>query len=144
KRPFFMEGLGLFNLAGVGNDSNMNKAVHTRHIIDPIAGAKLTGSAGKSTFALLSAGDQSVGGDRTRMFTIGRAVRNLAPAQYAGLIATDTELLSEHNRVAGGDVALRHGDHVDYSGLLLASHSSTLTGQTTHGLAGQANYGYNS
>ena len=28
KRPFFMEGLGLFNLAGTGFDSTMRTAVH--------------------------------------------------------------------------------------------------------------------
>ena len=36
KRPFFMEGLGLFNLAGTGGDSTMRTAVHTRRIIDPL------------------------------------------------------------------------------------------------------------
>ena len=35
KRPFFMEGLGLFNLAGTGGDSTMRTAVHTRRIVDP-------------------------------------------------------------------------------------------------------------
>ena len=35
KRPFFMEGLGLFNMAGSGGDSNMRSAVHTRRIVDP-------------------------------------------------------------------------------------------------------------
>ncbi len=44
KRPFFMEGLGLFNLAGTGGDSTMRTAVHTRKIIEPSAGLKLTGA----------------------------------------------------------------------------------------------------
>ena len=45
KRPFFMEGAGIFMLAGTGNgDNSMQRAVHTRRIVDPIAGAKLTGS----------------------------------------------------------------------------------------------------
>ena len=30
KRPFFMEGMGLFNLAGTGGDSTMRTAVHTQ------------------------------------------------------------------------------------------------------------------
>ncbi len=30
KRPFFMEGMGLFNIAGTGGDGNMRTAVHTR------------------------------------------------------------------------------------------------------------------
>ena len=36
KRPFFMEGMGLFNIAGTGGDGNMRTAVHTRRIIDSI------------------------------------------------------------------------------------------------------------
>ncbi len=60
KRPFFMEGLGLFNLAGTGCDSTMRTAVHTRRIVDPSAGVKLTGTAGRYTFATLLAPDESV------------------------------------------------------------------------------------
>jgi len=49
KRPFFMEGAGVFMLAGTGNgDNSMQRAVHTRRIVDPIAGAKLTGSSAGS------------------------------------------------------------------------------------------------
>src|SRR5213075_335445 len=59
KRPFFMEGMGLFNIAGTGGDGNMRTGVHTRRIIDPDWGSKLTGTAGKMTFGLLNASDQS-------------------------------------------------------------------------------------
>ena len=62
KRPFFMEGAGLFNLAGNGQgDASMLYAVHTRRIVDPIFGAKLTGSSGRVTFGSLTAVDQSPG-----------------------------------------------------------------------------------
>ena len=43
KRPFFMEGMGLFNLAGTNGDATMRTAVHTRRIIDPDAGAQTDG-----------------------------------------------------------------------------------------------------
>src|SRR5437867_9487322 len=59
KRPFFMEGMGLFNLAGSGGDGNMITAVHTRKIIDPAWGSKLTGTAGKFTFGVLNSSDAS-------------------------------------------------------------------------------------
>ena len=62
KRPFFMEGLGLFNLAGTGGDANMRTAVHTRRIIDPSGGLKVTGTAGRQSFAFLSAADTSPAG----------------------------------------------------------------------------------
>ena len=77
KRPFFMEGLGLFNLAGTGWDSTMRTAVHTRRIVDPSAGVKLTGTAGRYTFATLLAPDESVSPDGQQKFTIGRA-----PAEF--------------------------------------------------------------
>ena len=58
KRPFFMEGMGLFNIAGAGGgDGNMRTAVHTRKIVDPIFGSKLTGTIGKTTFGVLNAAD---------------------------------------------------------------------------------------
>ena len=62
KRPFFMEGAAAFNLAGnAQGDASMLYAVHTRKIVDPIFGAKLTGSAGRVTFASLTAVDQGPG-----------------------------------------------------------------------------------
>ncbi len=90
KRPFFMEGLGLFNLAGTGGDSTMRTAVHTRRIVDPSAGVKLTGTAGRYTFATLMAPDESVP-DGRKMFTIGRGLRNFGDGQYVGVLVTDTE-----------------------------------------------------
>src|SRR5207302_8592453 len=59
KRPFFMEGMGLFNIAGTGGDGNMRTGVHTRRIINPAWGSKLTGTAGKVTFGLLDASDKT-------------------------------------------------------------------------------------
>src|SRR5437867_2141091 len=41
KRPFFMEGMGLFNIAGSGGDGNMRTGVHTRKIVNPSWGSKL-------------------------------------------------------------------------------------------------------
>src|SRR5436190_12324468 len=57
KRPFFMEGLGLFSMAGTGGDFNMRSAVHTRRIVDPFWGAKVTGTAGGLAFGVLTASD---------------------------------------------------------------------------------------
>ena len=64
KRPFFMEGLGLFSMAGTGGDFNMRSAVHTRRIVDPFWGAKVTGTAGGLAFGVLTASDDTPGGDR--------------------------------------------------------------------------------
>src|SRR5256714_7220426 len=49
KRPFFLEGIDIFNTAIA--------AVHTRTIIDPDYAVKLTGKVGRNTFGLLAASD---------------------------------------------------------------------------------------
>ena len=91
KRPFFMEGMGLFNIAGTGGDSTMRTAVHTRKIIDPSAGLKLTGAQGRHTFGVLSSADAAPPGERQRAFTVGREVMNFGRGQYAGLLVSDTD-----------------------------------------------------
>jgi Domain of unknown function (DUF5916)/Carbohydrate family 9 binding domain-like len=142
KRPFFMEGLGLFNLAGTTGDGNMRTAVHTRRIVDPSAGVKLTGTAGRQTFALLSALDASPAGDTDMLFTIGRVMRNYGNGQYIGALVTDTEFGREHNRVAAADVSLRHSAHFNWSASLLHSDTRTPEGDSRQGNGGQAKYEY--
>src|SRR4029077_7107658 len=62
KRPFFMEGAGIFTLAGTqSGDESLYAAVNTRNIVNPIAGAKLTGNAGALTVATLTAVDEDAG-----------------------------------------------------------------------------------
>jgi hypothetical protein len=143
KRPFFMEGLGLFNLAGAGGDATMRTAVHTRRIIDPSVGIKLTGAAGKHTFGVLSSADASPAGSQQRLFNVGREVMNLGRGQYVGLLVTDTEYGSDYNRVAGGDVSLQKGEHFNANGSFLSSHSRSHEGDTTHGIGTQGSYFYN-
>jgi hypothetical protein len=140
KRPFFMEGLGLFNLAGTGGDATMRTAVHTRRIIDPSVGVKLTGTAGRQSFAFLSAADESVGGGGQSLFTIGRGIRNFGEGQYAGVLVSDVEQGAAYNRVIGGDVALRHGDNFRWNGSALTTHSRSADGPARQGMAGQASY----
>jgi hypothetical protein len=142
KRPFFMEGMGLFNVAGTGGDSTMRTAVHTRRIIEPGVGVKLTGTAGRQTFAMLSSTDQSLAGDPQRYFTIGRGLRNLGQGQYAGALVTDTEYLGSHNRVAAADFSMRAGNRARYSGALMYSDSADLAGNGTDGIGAQFDYGY--
>jgi hypothetical protein len=142
KRPFFMEGLGLFNLAGTGGDSTMRTAVHTRTIIDPSVGVKLTGTAGRQTFALLSSADASVPGERQRVFSIGRAIYNFGQGQYVGGLVTDTEFASEHNRVAAADFSLRHGPNFSWNGAVIYSDSRSPAGEAKQGFGSQASYAY--
>jgi hypothetical protein len=142
KRPFFMEGLGLFNLAGTGGDSTMRTAVHTRKILDPSAGLKLTGAQGRHTFGVLSSTDAAPPGERQRAFTVVREVMNFGRGQYAGLLVSDTEYGNDHNRVVGGDVAFKQGEHFQGNASYLYSTSRTLDGQSSQGRGTQASYDY--
>lgn len=142
KRPFFMEGLGLFNIAGTGGDSTMRTAVHTRKIIDPSAGLKLTGAQGRHTFGVLSSADASPDGSRQRAFTVVREVMNFGRGRYVGLLVSDTEFGKDHNRVVGGDVAFKRGDNFQGNASLLSSTSRTLEGESSHGQGAQASYDY--
>ncbi|HSP63914.1 MAG TPA: DUF5916 domain-containing protein, partial [Pyrinomonadaceae bacterium] len=53
KRPFFLEGVDIFN--------TQISAVHTRTIVDPVVAVKLTGKVGRNTFGLLVASDNGPG-----------------------------------------------------------------------------------
>jgi len=154
KRPFFMEGLGNFELAGVGGDAVMRTAVHTRRIVDPVWGLKTTGSAGRVNFGVLAAGDQAPGrqldgepnpflGDR-RDFFIVRGQYSLGRSSYVGAILTDTEFAGGHNRVAGADVSRRWGRQ-SASATLLDTRTQSPDGVDTRGgRGGQATYAFES
>ena len=152
KRPFFMEGMGLFNIAGTGGDGNMRTGVHTRRIINPEWGTKLTGTTGKTTFGVLNAYDESpedLGGrgdavaGRNKLFTIARATYALRRSDYAGVILTDTEHAGRHNRVVGGDVSLRFSAPQQLSATFLSSHTGIDSSGGTAGTASQVSYSYN-
>ncbi len=153
KRPFFMEGAGIFAMAGAGGDNSLQAAVHTRRIIDPVVGAKLTGSVGRLAFGTLSAVDQAFGrsirpGDpgagRERLFNLARAQYSLGPGNYAGALVADTEFAGSHNRVAGGDLSWRLSDQQRVTASLLASHTRPLRAdRSTTGVGAHLGYSYN-
>jgi hypothetical protein len=154
KRPFFMEGSGIFSLAGPGGDSNMIAAVYTRKIVDPIWGLKFTGTQGKVTFGVLSASDEAPGRPsetdvpnpyegRNQLFTVARAQYALGEASYLGAIATDSAFAGGFNRVVGADASIKIDDHQRVAGMALYTSSrATGTGTETSGGAGHVSYSY--
>ena len=156
KRPFFMEGMGLFNIAGTGGggDGNMRTAVHTRKIVDPIFGSKLTGTLGKTTFGVLNALDDkpsvlaSFGPDGqplpvpNRAFTIGRATYALRRSDYVGGIFTHTHLDGRHNMAFGGDLSVRPSSAQSVSATLLSTQTTGNVPRDLSGFMAQASYGY--
>lgn len=79
-----MEGAGIFSLAGAGGDNSLRTAVHTRRIVDPSFGAKLTGSVGQLSFGAPSALDDF--GERDRFFNIEPTPGTVVYVGYGSLI----------------------------------------------------------
>jgi hypothetical protein len=89
--------------------------VYTRRIIDPVAGAKLTGKIGRFTYGLLSALDTSPTEslwevhndsdhkDQDALFNIFRVKADVFKESYLGFSFTDKEINGSFNRVAGVD-----------------------------------------
>jgi hypothetical protein len=153
KRPFFMEGMGLFNLAGTGGDGNMRTAVHTRRIVDPIFGSKVTGTIGKTTFGVLNALDDKPeslialgpNGEElqvpNRSFTIARGTYALRRSDYVGGLFTHTYLDGRHNTVAAGDLSLRPSAAHSVSATFIASQTRDRA-RDANGNSMQAKYEY--
>jgi hypothetical protein len=115
KRPFFLEGSDIFNLAGISDYSYPIEAVHTRDIIDPKVGFKLSGKLGRrDTVAAIfaadetsSAGVESVPNARYAYFSMARYRRAIRTDGYLGAFFTDREWGGRFNRVAGPDGQVR-------------------------------------
>lgn len=111
-RPFFLEGQEIFNIPGPIT------LVHTRTIVDPRYGAKVTGKVGKTTVGFLvandeapgktdSATDAAFGHSATNVF--GRVRYDLYSESSIGLVMTDREFMDEHSRVGGLDSMFKIG-----------------------------------
>jgi hypothetical protein len=113
KRPFFLEGHENFNFAG--STDLLPSVVHTRTIIDPVGGLKLTGKIGKNnTIASILAVDESPRfeeeADTTgkyALFSILRYKRSLKQDGYIGAFYTGRDLKNRYNRVIGPDGMIR-------------------------------------
>ncbi|HSA95498.1 MAG TPA: DUF5916 domain-containing protein, partial [Acidobacteriota bacterium] len=116
KRPFFLEGSEMFQLAGTSESDPLVAAVHTRKIIDPLVGFKLSGKVGRrDTLASILALDESprgepgwaAGDDKTAGFAVIRYKRAVGSDGYLGAFATGREYGGGANQVAGLDGQLR-------------------------------------
>ncbi len=135
-RPFFLEGQEIFRTPGRVN------LVHTRTIVDPQVGAKLTGKAGNTTLGALVVNDEApghlddpaaAGYGRTAQFLIGRARYDLYPESYIGAIVTDREFIDSYSRVGGVDGRFRLGQNYSLEFLAATSSNRDLDGVETSG-----------
>jgi len=108
--PFFLEGLEKFNFGGSHDGDPLQEIVHTRTIVDPLAGLKLNGRIGeKNTVALIYAMDELPDTEKEDYahFSIFRYKRALSKDSFIGGIYTGRERKSSYNRVMGTDGQLR-------------------------------------
>ncbi|GIS97889.1 MAG: hypothetical protein CM1200mP25_1260 [Acidobacteriota bacterium] len=111
-RPFFLEGAEIFDFTSPIN------FVHTRTIVDPNFGGKVTGKVGRATLGFLVADDAAAGkrddssdpafGENAKV-TIGRARYDLYSESHIGATYTDREFLDSYSRVAVLDGQFRLG-----------------------------------
>ena len=105
-RPFFVEGAEIFDMPGPVT------FVHTRTIVDPLYGTKLTGKVGRTSVGLLAANDEAPGnvddptdpvfGKSAQTF-IGRVKYDLYAESHIGAIVTNREFQDSHSRLMGFD-----------------------------------------
>ncbi|MXY25834.1 MAG: hypothetical protein F4Y45_15115 [Acidobacteria bacterium] len=126
QRPFFLEGQEIFQTATTLN------LMHTRTVVDPRFGGKLTGKVGNTTLGVVVADDEAAGrlddaGDprygTTAQTVVGRARYDLYPESYLGAIMTSRQFGDDYNRVGGIDGRFRLGRTHRFS--FLAVNSST-------------------
>ncbi|TSA39279.1 MAG: hypothetical protein D4R64_00310 [Porphyromonadaceae bacterium] len=110
KRPFFQEGKDNFDIAATSEMGFFQQAFHTRQIINPLAGIKLTGKiTNHDRIGFLYALDdpfEGTAGDSVNTFinyAIGRLHHSFNDDSYIGAIATDREGSGIYNRVGGID-----------------------------------------
>ncbi|HKB53268.1 MAG TPA: hypothetical protein VKD22_04655, partial [Ramlibacter sp.] len=99
KRPFFLQGLDQYDTP--------NRLIYTRDVVQPDAGAKLTGKIGSMNIAYLGAVDQrdSAGGSQP-IYNILRLRRDLGASSNLGLVYTDRIDGGDYNRMGGFDARL--------------------------------------
>jgi hypothetical protein len=138
KRPFFLEGSEIFQLAGNTEEAPLLSLVHTRRIVDPVAGFKLSGKMGvRNTFAALYALDGEPYGDTglEPSFSIFRLKHALKDDSYLGAYYTGRDIRGGSNRVGGVDGRFRLGPTDIFTFHLLGSLSKDGAGGAEPGHA---------
>ncbi len=111
-RPFFLEGAEIFSMPGPIT------FVHTRRIVDPEVGAKLTGKIGNTTIGIITADDEAPGllddpmatgfGEKANNF-VARARYDLYAESFLGTIFTHRGFLDTYSTLGGVDGNFRLG-----------------------------------
>ena len=148
KRPFFLEGMEAFRVAGNTEEAPLYAVVHTRTIIDPVLGFKLSGKINRKNnlaaiFALDEPLDDNAGSETHRAaFGIFRFRRILKKDSYIGAFYTGREVSGEYNRVTGIDGRLRLSKYASAEYHLLGSFTRREGEEKSSGHALGLRYAY--
>ena len=135
KRPFFLEGIDIFN--------TQISAVHTRAIIDPDYAVKLTGKVDRNTFGVLLASDNAPGNfseddrmnpnvfpgiqrfvDKNASVGILRLKRDVGKSDsFIGFLTTYYRFIDKYNEVGGFDGRFRIDKQTTFGWQVLGMHS---------------------
>ena len=130
KRPFFLEGIDIFQ--------TQIQAVHTRTIVDPDFATKLTGKIGRNTFGLLVASDNAPGNftDEEKLTADPRQIGKNANVgvlrlkhdigkkdSFIGFLGTYRRFVDQYNELGGFDAKLRINKVTTFSAQVLVTHS---------------------
>ena len=134
KRPFFLEGIDIFN-TDIQADF---QAVHTRTIVDPDLAVKLTGKVDRNTFGLLVASDNAPGNfspeerltadprliDKNASVGVLRLKHDIGKQDsFIGFLGTYRRFVDQYNELGGFDVKLRINKVTQFSAQMLFTHS---------------------
>ncbi len=130
KRPFFLEGIDIFN--------TQIAAVHTRTIVDPDYAVKLTGKVDRNTFGLIVASDNAPGNysAEERLTANSRFIDKNASAgilrlkhdigkqdSFIGFLGTYRRFVDQYNELGGLDTKLRINKVTTFNAQVLFTHS---------------------
>jgi hypothetical protein len=103
KRPFFLDGLELFD--------SPNQLIYTRQIVAPLGGVKLAGKLGGTNIASMIVADDraySWGGNHSPLFGVSRIRYDFGSSNTLGAVLTAREDGGSYSRVAAGDFRFYH------------------------------------
>jgi hypothetical protein len=130
KRPFFLEGVDIFNTTIA--------AVYTRAIIDPDFAVKLTGKIDRNTFGLMVASDNGPGNfspeerltanprlvDKNASVGVLRLKHDIGKKDsFIGFLGTYRRFVDQYNELGGLDTRLRINKVTTFSAQALVTHS---------------------
>jgi hypothetical protein len=134
KRPFFLEGIEKFNIAATQASviDPVQSMVHTRTIVNPLTGVKLSGKVGrKDEINLLYSADELPRinpGDKKSFahFPLLRYKRNLKNESFVGLLYSGRENRENGSRIFGldGQIRLNKSTTMEFNGFASQKNDS--------------------